>query len=103
MNSCGHPGESFVWADEANAAITKSARPLCRDCYTARHGLPREFRRPTDADLFRFNRDRPDAPATLGVHNILLNGDHPDRAAMRGRYRVESGLVVLAPPTEEQT
>lgn len=103
MKSCGHPGESFRWVDESNAAVTNSSQPLCRDCYTKRHGTPREYRAPTDADLFRFNRATPNGPATLGPHNILLDGDHPKRELMRGRYLIVGGLVVLAPPTKEQT
>lgn len=90
-NACGHPGQSFRWVDESNAAITKSshAYPLCRSCYTARYGTPREFRRPTEEDTYR------ETNGILGVHNLLSSGDFQHRHTARDRFTILAGRVVF--------
>jgi hypothetical protein len=82
-NACGHDGDGYLWIDESNAAITNSARPLCRPCYELRHGTPREFLRPLESDLYRSNA------GILGVHNLLSSGDFANRVFSRGLFHVE--------------
>jgi len=64
--SCGAetcPRHSYFYADESNAAITASARPMC---------------------LIHRDRD----PGTLSADNLLISGDFEYRLTARTRFMV---------------